>query len=127
MLGGVGPHAFAEKSQKAVHSMIGSDKPMGWNRQIENQMVLNLSYETQRLLVRDETWDKQNYDLALTGRVNVGNFQNELAVGGIMRWGNDLHKSFASIGFTPGKYIDTSMLSTSKSGQFLYLCARGAL
>jgi len=125
MFGGVGPHAFAEKSQKAVHSMIGSDKPMGWHRQIENQTVFNLSYETQRLLTRAEAWSAQDYDLALTARANLGNFQNELALGGIVRWGSALQQSFSSVGFTPGNYIDASMLSTSKSGQFAYLALEG--
>lgn len=36
MLGAVGPDAFGESSQKSVHSLIGSAKPMGWGRQIEN-------------------------------------------------------------------------------------------
>ncbi|MCJ8321697.1 MAG: lipid A deacylase LpxR family protein [Colwellia sp.] len=125
MVGGVGPHAFAEKSQKAVHSVIGSKKPLGWDRQIENQAVFNLSYETQRLITRKEAWLEQNYDLALTGRVNIGNFQNEIALGSMLRWGSSLHSSFASVGFTPGNYIDPSVLSKSESGEFVYLGFEG--
>jgi len=125
MLGGVGPNALGEKSQKAVHSLIGSKTPMGWHRQIDSQAVFNLSYETQRLLTRAQTWHGQDYDTALTGRVNLGNFQNEIALGSVIRWGSDLQGSFASVGFTPGNYIDASVLSTSNTGQFVYVALEG--
>jgi lipid A 3-O-deacylase len=121
MLGAVGPDAFGESSQKSVHSLIGSPKPMGWGRQIENQTVFNLSYEGQRLLTRSAGWFDKDYDTGLSGRVNVGNYQSEIALGSTIRWGNNLHESFASVGAMPGNYIDLSVLSKSHSGQFYYL------
>ena len=121
MLGAVGPDAFGENSQKSVHSLIGSPKPMGWGRQIENQTVFNFSYEGQRLLTRSDGWLDKDYDTGLSGRINVGNYQSEIALGSTMRWGESLHESFASVGVMPGHYIDPSVFSKSRSGQFYYL------
>jgi hypothetical protein len=121
MLGAVGPNAFGESSQKSVHSLIGSPKPMGWGRQIENQTVFNLSYERQQLLTRSAAWLDKDYDIGLSGRANLGNYQTEIALGSTMRWGDALHESFASVGVMPGNYIDSSVLAKSRSGQFYYV------
>lgn len=125
MLGTVGPNAFAEQSQKAIHNLISSKTPIGWERQIENKGVFNISYETQVLLSRAEISKDKSFDASLAGRVNVGNFQNEIALGGTVRWGSALKGSFGSVGFTPGNYFDASVLSKSKSGQFYYLALEG--
>lgn len=125
MLGTVGPDAFGEDSQKSVHSLIGSPKPMGWARQIENQTVFNFSYEGQRLLTRSQGWLDKDYDSGFSGRINVGNYQSEIALGSTIRWGTSLHESFASVGAMPGDYIDVSVLSKSRSGQFYYLSVEG--
>lgn len=125
MLGAVGPDAFGEDSQKSVHSLIGSPKPMGWARQIKNQTVFNLAYEGQRLLMRSNGWLDKDFDNGFSGRVNIGNYQSEIALGSTIRWGTALHESFASIGNMPGNYIDVSVLSKSRSGQFYYLSVEG--
>ena len=125
MLGAVGPDAFGENSQKSVHSLIGSPKPMGWARQIENQTVFSFSYEGHRLLTRSQGWFDKDYDTGLSGRVNLGNYQSEIALGSTIRWGTSLDESFASVGTMPGKYIDVSVLSKSRSGQFYYLSVEG--
>ncbi|MBU2870661.1 lipid A deacylase LpxR family protein [Colwellia sp. E2M01] len=125
MLGNVGPDSFGETSQKTVHNLIGSDTPAGWDRQIENQTVFNLSYAAHRLLSRSTTKPNDGVEASLTGRVNVGNFQSEVALGGIIRWGSDLAKSFASVGSKPGHYIDPSVLAKSRSGQFYYVALEG--
>jgi len=121
MLGAVGPDAFGENSQKSVHSLIGSPKPMGWSRQIENQTVFNFSYEGQRLLTRAQGWLNKDYDTSLSTRINIGNYQSEVALGSTIRWGDALNESFASVGVMPGNYIDPSVLAKSRAGQFYYL------
>lgn len=94
---------------------------MGWDRQIENQTVFNFSYEGQRLLTRSAGWFDKDYDTGFSGRVNIGNYQSEIALGSTIRWGDYLHESFASVGAMPGNYIDPSVLSKSRYGQFYYL------
>jgi len=125
MLGTVGPNSFAEDGQKFIHSIVGSDEPMGWDDQIENQVVFNLGYQGHRLLTRNNAWLMQHYDLSSVGRVNVGNFQSELAVGTVARWGKNLDSNFGSVGFTPGKLFDVSVISSSASGYFVFTGIEG--
>ena len=125
MLGGVGPDTLGEDSQTFVHGIIGSAQPKGWGRQIKNQIVYNLGFEGQRLLTRDSVGFNTDYDVGLSGRANIGNYQSELALGSTLRWGKSLNESFASVGSMPGHYIDTSVLSKSRSGQFYYLAVEG--
>lgn len=125
MFGAVGPDAFGENAQSFVHNLIGSPQPEGWGRQIKNQTVFNIGYEGQRLIARSTGWLGKDYDTSVSGRVNVGNYQSEVAVGGTLRWGDALDGSFASVGAMPGKYIDASVLSKSSSGHFYYLLAEG--
>lgn len=125
MIGAVGPDTLAENSQSSIHELIGSPQPKGWARQIENQAVFNIGYEGQRLITRSAGWLNKDYDTNLSGRVNAGNYQSELALGSTIRWGEALHESFASVGATPGNYIDSSVLSKSRSGHFYYLSAEG--
>ncbi|GAM62259.1 hypothetical protein JCM19232_5223 [Vibrio ishigakensis] len=60
MLGTTGPNSYAEEGQKFVHSIIKSDDPQGWDNQIENQVVLNFTYN------RNDKW----YESALSGTTN---------------------------------------------------------
>lgn len=120
MLGTVGPNAFAEEGQKYIHGIIGSDDPQGWKWQIENQIVFNLGFQGHRLVKRGLSNTFEQYDLSGTGRINIGNYQSELAVGGVARWGSNLGSNFGTTGFTPGQFVDISVLSSSPSGYFLF-------
>ncbi|NJD89052.1 MAG: lipid A deacylase LpxR family protein [Betaproteobacteria bacterium] len=44
--GVVGPASLAEQGQKAIHRLIGSPEPKGWDTQLRNEPGLVLSYET---------------------------------------------------------------------------------
>jgi len=125
MLGGVGPDTFGEDSQTFVHRLIGSAQPQGWRRQIKNQLIYNVGYEGQRLLTRNAAWFNTDYDAGFSGRANLGNYQSELALGSTFRWGKSLAGSFASVGSRPGHFIDSSVLSKSRSGQFYYAAVEG--
>ncbi|PSW20273.1 DUF2219 domain-containing protein [Photobacterium sanctipauli] len=125
MVGTVGPSAMTEKTQKFIHSIIGSDKPMGWDYQIKDQAIFNLGYEGHRLLKREATSMAQEYDFSGIGRVNVGNYQSEAAIGGVFRWGSNLASSLGTTGFTPGKFVDVSVLSSSSTGYFFFTGIEG--
>ncbi|MGF1723676.1 lipid A deacylase LpxR family protein [Photobacterium nomapromontoriensis] len=120
MLGITGPNALTEESQKLIHDIIGSEDPMGWDYQIESQAVFNLGYQGDRLITRQRTSFINDYDISGVGRINVGNYQSEVAVGGVARWGSNLADNFGSIGFSPNKFVDVSVLSSSKAGYFLF-------
>ena len=124
MLGTVGPNSFAEQGQRFIHDIIGSEEPMGWDNQIENQIVFNVGYQGHRLISRSNTisseFSLEQYDFGTAGRINIGNYQSELALGSVARWGNNLKQNFGTTGFGPGKFVDISVLSSSPSGYFLF-------
>jgi len=125
MLGRVGPGSYAEKTQRWLHDLIGSESPLGWDKQINNHWVYMLGIERQRLLSRTDVGANYGYDLSWTARANIGNYKSEVALGVFYRWGISLSESFGSVGFTPGNYLDASVLSSSTSGSFVYLGVEG--
>lgn len=120
MLGIVGPNSYAEEGQSLIHEIIGSPDPMGWENQINNQVVFNLGYQGHRLLNRSQSWLMEQSDTSAVGRINVGNYQSEIAMGAVGRWGTHLESNFGSVGFAPGKLFDVSAISGSASGYFLF-------
>ncbi|ELR65694.1 hypothetical protein C942_00779 [Photobacterium marinum] len=128
MIGVVGPNSFAEQGQKFIHDLIGSDEPKGWDYQIENQVVFNLGYQAHRLMKRNEVdgpLGLEGTDISAVGRINAGNFQSEVAIGSIARWGNNLESNFGTSGFSPGRFVDISVLSASPKGYFFFAGVEG--
>ncbi|UXI04044.1 lipid A deacylase LpxR family protein [Photobacterium sp. TY1-4] len=141
MLGTLGPHARAEQGQTLIHELIGSDKPMGWDYQVDNPLVLNLTYQANhRILSGDlsqstaSTSDAQapsspptniRYDLSYTGRLTAGNYQTEFAVGSIARLGATLHTPSGSHGFIPGHVFNPGMATNAGPARFLFIGLEG--
>jgi hypothetical protein len=48
LLGIRGPEAMARQTQTAIHRMINSDKPQGWNNQLGTQLLVNLTFTAER-------------------------------------------------------------------------------
>lgn len=119
-VGTVGPNALAEQGQRFIHFLIGSDEPMGWDSQIENQLVANLDYRGDRRLAQSPGRWGRTPEISAVGRARVGNAQSEVAAGALFRWGEDLGSSFASAGFEPGRLVDPGALAGSPMGQFLF-------
>jgi hypothetical protein len=44
-VGVVGPASLAEQSQKAIHELIGSPEPKGWDTQLRNEPGIELAYQ----------------------------------------------------------------------------------
>jgi len=124
-LGVVGPKALAENSQAAVHRVIGSEEPLGWQQQLDNQFVFSFTYERQVVLWRNNLSQNRQYDLSIAGHANLGNFQNEVAISTTIRWGAQLEQSFASTSLTQGDFVDESVFATSRQSYFTYLAIEG--
>jgi hypothetical protein len=120
MLGRVGPSSYAKKTQRWLHDLIGSPRPLGWENQINNQWVYMLGIERQLLLIRTDVSVDYGYDFSWNARANIGNYKSEVALGATYRWGISLNQSFGSVGFTPGNYLNASLLSSSSTGYFFY-------
>lgn len=82
-VGIIGPGAKGEAAQQVIHDTFGFYELSGWEYQIRNTPVINLSLDYNRLLWRNE-WA----DLTASGMVNAGTAFNNIAVGPMVRLGN---------------------------------------
>ena len=93
-LGVVGPWAGAGETQRAIHRLIGSDKPQGWDAQLHNEPVINLVYEHRRkyrLWGRADGWAAEVIPVAGCA---LGNLLIEGAVAGEVRLGYKIPDDF---------------------------------
>jgi len=101
-LGIVGPHSYAEEMQKAVHEWTNSDYPMGWERQIEDELLLNLSYERAWRFPGQNRPRGLSYDVIPHAGCAVGNALTALNLGGQLRFGWNLPSDFGTFPIRAG-------------------------
>jgi len=82
-IGMIGPDAYGEQVQTYVHKLLGFYKPSGWEYQIDNNFVVNLSAQYDKLLARSSF-----FDFSLTSYVNLGNGFSGAGIGPLFRIGN---------------------------------------
>jgi len=82
LIGVVGEASLSEQSQKTVHKWIDSQEPMGWDNQLNNEIVLNLGYTE-----RDKLYVNNYMDLSAYYGGLLGNLNTQLLIGGMLRAG----------------------------------------
>jgi hypothetical protein len=106
-LGVVGPAAQGEEVQRWFHELIGSPIPAGWDNQLANEPAL--------LLVVQRAWGDAlpprpapllgglglDWDFVPHGDVALGNVFTHVALGGVLRAGNDLEVSLGPTRIRP--------------------------
>ena len=107
-----GPNSLAEKGQKFLHKTIGFYTPDGWDFQIKNELAVNISANTAKLLYRSE--DKI-FDATAEGYANLGTTFSGVGVSALLRIGtlNQLFNSNsynATIGETGEKRLNEKEL-----------------
>lgn len=109
LAGMVGPSAQGEWAQKKIHRMIGVADPKGWEYQLKDEFLLNLSYMHKWKLYDTLTVSSgktAGIDLTVYSGADLGNLMTDVSVGGIVRVGNGANKYPSSpykggIGFIP--------------------------
>ncbi len=106
-LGIVGPHSFAEQTQKIYHDIIGADNPLGWHTQLGDEPAAVLSYNHAERLLSFEPLPIEDFscDFIGSGQINAGNALTDGRLKGLFRFGFNLPKSFDA------SRIDYSMAS----------------
>jgi len=105
-LGVVGPMSGAEQTQKWVHDITGADEPMGWDNQIENEPVFQVSAERLLRLAKFQTDKTVGMDVIGMGNGAVGTIESYLALGIGARLGHGLDRSFPTASFLPGRQVN---------------------
>lgn len=93
-IGIVGPAAGAKAAQKLVHKVIGADEPKGWDTQLENELVFQLS---RGRLWRSWVSANQYTDLLLSSEAALGTLSSYAKTGLVLRYGRGLKRSYASV------------------------------
>ena len=81
--GVMGPAAFGEQIQTAVHRMIHYLRPKGWNNQYRNALLLNLNFTAEKQLA---SWGP-NIEVIGGSQVFLGTMQNGVAFYPLIRIG----------------------------------------
>jgi lipid A 3-O-deacylase len=101
-IGMVGPHSYADKTQRYVHEWINDSRPNGWEYQLEDELGINVVYErTWRLFARG-LGGSLGVDLIPHIGASLGNVQTYANTGGTFRLGLNLPSDFGVKLIRPG-------------------------
>jgi hypothetical protein len=73
-LGVVGPASQADDVQREFHKLIGADKPQGWDKQLPNEPVVNLTYTVAHLVASGRAGPSAEWRVVPVATVGIGNY-----------------------------------------------------
>ncbi len=113
-IGVIGPMSFGRNTQTWIHEQIHAQKPMGWNNQVDNDIIINYLIRYEKLLIAPSE------KLQVIGilEANAGSLSNNLSTGLIVRAG--VFNSYFSNFEKPGTSQDASTKSIYKKFQFFF-------
>jgi len=92
-VGVLGPVAQGEEAQTFVHDILSADEPMGWDTQLENELVFQF---TRARIWRSWVPESNNVDILTFVDLGVGTIQSAAGSGAMIRYGRDLISSFST-------------------------------
>jgi hypothetical protein len=114
-VGMVGPSAQGERVQRAVHNMIGLQRPLGWNNQLRDEPLLQLVHERMRRWppTVKHAAPALGWDAIGHAGGSLGNFATHANVGAELRFGWRLRDDFGSTPLRPAGENTASASSLS--------------
>lgn len=76
-VGIIGPGAFGGEMQKTIHRWLNNIQPLGWEHQIQNDIVLNYSLTHEKEMLRDNKW----FQLSSIIHLDIGTLTDNLQTG----------------------------------------------
>lgn len=109
IVGVLGPSSGAEQSQKFVHKITGSQEPLGWDYQVDDEPVIGFSRSR---FWRSKLAKKGNYAVDFVTGIEGGlsTIEVEASASAYLRWGKQLDQSHATF----------AMVSTRESNPLAY-------
>jgi hypothetical protein len=98
----VGPHSYVEQVQKGVHRLIGSNRPRGWDNQLEDEFALEVIYESKWKLLHSDVGSGFAYDFIPHVGGRIGNVHIYANGGAEFRFGWYLPNDFGTCPIRPG-------------------------
>lgn len=120
-LGVVGPASLAETGQKALHKVRAVSKPRGWDKQLQNEPGLIVTYQRSWRTLATNTVTGLDFDLAPHVGGALGNIFTYADTGLTLRLGRNLPRDLGPPRIQPG--LPGSMIFTTAATSNWYLFA----
>lgn len=88
-VGWVGPGALGEPTQKLVHRLVEARNPKGWDNQLDDEPIINVSFQRRWPTFVEMPLHKSQITLAPHTGVALGNARTHAAAGLTLRWDSD--------------------------------------
>ena len=112
LLGIVGPHSYAEETQKKVHELCNNDIFNGWDNQLKDEPVLGVFYDRKWKLRQSKISSGFSYDLIPHMGAGLGNALIYAHAGAGLRFGWNLPNDFGTFTIRPGSDTNAAIDET---------------
>ncbi len=120
-LGVVGKASLADKTQKFVHKIIGSPKPLGWSNQLKFEPGIIISYERQFRKIASINKQGLQADFTPSIGASIGNIYTNVSGGLMGRIGFDLPADYGPPKIKPRLSGSDYFEPTKNLGWYLFL------
>lgn len=124
-VGMVGPSSLAEQTQKAVHHITDSPKPMGWDYQLHDEPGLVLTLEQKWRSLYEFSSLGMEMDTTPHIGLNLGNVNTDATVGATFRLGFDLPADYGPPRIRPSLPGSDFFIPSETLGGYLFLGVEG--
>jgi Uncharacterized protein conserved in bacteria len=108
-VGMIGPHSYADTTQRHVHEWINDSRPNGWEYQLEDEVGVNVIYERNWRLYARAFSNSLGVDLIPHLGASLGNVQTHANAGASVRLGINLPSDFGVKLIRPGGTVNAPL------------------
>ncbi len=126
-LGIIGPHSYAEWSQKFIHKLINGVRPEGWHHQLKGEFVLGTTYERKWKLLQPRSQNGFGFDFIPHMGAGLGNVYIYAGTGMQIRFGWNLPKDFGTSLIRPGGDCNLSYRRKGRFGIHMFCALDGKI
>ncbi len=126
-LGIVGPSSLAEQTQKTVHRITGSNKPRGWDTQLNDEPGIILFYQRSWRGFVAHTVSRFQLDITPQVGATLGNIFTYGNTGLMMRVGKNLPLDYGPPRIQPGIIGSSFFVPQGSFGWYLFAGAEGRI
>jgi len=123
--GVVGPGSLAEPTQKAVHEVIGSPKPKGWDYQLKNEPGFVLTYQRSWRSYVSKSFLGVPFDITPNAGFALGNVYTYASTGAVIRYGMNLPMDYGPPRIAPSLPGSNFFITQEKFGWYLFAGIEG--
>lgn len=119
-IGIIGPHSYAEQSQKFIHRVFSGDTPQGWSHQLKDELAVELIYERKWRWVRSGLEKDWRFEVIPYLGSGFGNVFIYASTGTQLRFGWNLPDDFGPSIIRPGGERNFALKRRGQFGIYLF-------